>query len=712
MYRIVVILLCVLFVVPFQAFASEVKPPDVAVAAPARVLFSEILANPLDESTGEFVELYNAGDEPVDLNGWFLSDLVDVKDTLKDYSSSFDIGLPGTLLASHSFAVIVDPDYAGQYNDLITARADLASLIMITVDDTTLGNGLGNTSDTLNLKSSDELYFISHAWASDTGNGFSWAGFGLGSETETWKKSAQVEGMSPGFVNNVAPQAALTKTHEEGIVPLNLTFDASESLDPEALPLNFSLDFGDGEAAGPQTTPAFAHTYDEVSNYTATLTVQDSEGATHAAQATVLVNQKAVIVPCTLAVTEVLPNPSGDDTTDEYIEIQNRGSAPCNLLGYSLDDIEGGSTPFTFPDTSLAAGAYLATYASMTHITLNNTGDSVRILNSTAEVVSSVTYTDSREAQSYALSGPSFSWTTTLTPNAANVITDEPDEEDPEEPTPPGEPEPDDPLPLSTIREAKKLEKGDDVMVEGFVIAKVGTLSSQYLYIHDGTAGIQIYSSKKLFPTARLGQKVRVTGTISKTAGLTRILTKSKDDIEVLLTTKSVKAYSKKTGIIRPTDEGELVTVTGKIEKKLGTSALINDGSGALSISFRDGSGLKSSSVTTGEVVTVQGVVTVSNDQVSLLPRGTGDIIAAASLKLAANGALPKAGIDTKVVLLTTSALSALIFGCLQLFRSRSSKTLLSASTKNSGIILGATRPSIPDKSFTSSGETFPIKRS
>ena len=38
------------------------------------IVITEVMAAPKSASTGEFVELYNAGDEPVDLKGWILGD--------------------------------------------------------------------------------------------------------------------------------------------------------------------------------------------------------------------------------------------------------------------------------------------------------------------------------------------------------------------------------------------------------------------------------------------------------------------------------------------------------------------------------------------------------------------------------------------------------------------------------------------------------------
>lgn len=688
MRRILVFALCCFLVIPFHAFAAE----SAAEVAMPKVLFSEVMANPLDESTGEYIELLNDSENPIDVSGWTLNDLVDTKDTLKDYTESFDIGASGTTIPPHSLALVVDADYAGEYNTIIEAHADLTKFLMLTVDDASLGNGLGNTSDTLTLKNLDGSYTVSHAWASDTGNGVSWSGYALGKDTETWKKSLQAEGGTPGFLNNAAPQAVLAAPSIEGEVPFIVTLDTSDSSDPEGLPLHLSVDFGDGETLS-QDTALFQHTYTEVGDYNAQLTVSDSEGATSETYETIHVVPKHVVPACNLVISEILPNPSGDDGSSEFIEIQNTAETTCHLLGYKVDDADGGSSPYTFGEENLSAHAYLAVFSNVSHITLNNTADSARILTPENTSLYRVSYTSAKEAQSYALNGSAFTWTTSVTPNAQNVITtkDESGNEDPTDPTPTNE-DPEDPLELSNIRDAKHLQKDDDVLVEGFVIAKVGTLSSQYLYIHDGTSGIQIYSSKKLLPKVSLGKKIRVKGTISKTASLTRILIHEEGDITVLSDSKNVPSLFKKTGKIAISDEGELVAVTGTIEKKTGTSAIINDGSGSLVVSFRDGTGLKASSVTTGKRATIQGIITVSNDQVEILPRSSMDIKTAATLQTKYHGSLPQAGANTLYFVVSSGMVGILFFAVFQLFCARRSKTRDSALSKNSGKNFGTTR--------------------
>ena len=70
------------------------------------IVINEVMADPVSESTGEFVEIYNAGDEAVDLAGWVLGDLKDQNDIIADYTKAFDIGVEGTVLNPGQYALI------------------------------------------------------------------------------------------------------------------------------------------------------------------------------------------------------------------------------------------------------------------------------------------------------------------------------------------------------------------------------------------------------------------------------------------------------------------------------------------------------------------------------------------------------------------------------------------------------------------------------
>ncbi len=127
----------------------------------------------------------------------------------------------------------------------------------------------------------------------------------------------------------------------------------------------------------------------------------------------------------TVYINEFLPNPTGEDTQAEFIEIINLGAASINLTGWQLDDEAGGSKPYTLPaGTTLKAGAVKSWKRSETALALNNEGDSVRLLDPAGQVLSSYTYTESApEGQSFSRTPEgSYLLSSSVTEGTANII--------------------------------------------------------------------------------------------------------------------------------------------------------------------------------------------------------------------------------------------------------------------------------------------------
>lgn len=85
---------------------------------------------------------------------------------------------------------------------------------------------------------------------------------------------------------NQPPEAVISLSPTEGYAPLEITCDASGSLDPDGEIVSYEWDFGDGEKGSGVT---IVHTYQDDGDYTVQLTVWDDKGATDAATAQVKV---------------------------------------------------------------------------------------------------------------------------------------------------------------------------------------------------------------------------------------------------------------------------------------------------------------------------------------------------------------------------------------------------------------------------------------
>jgi len=85
------------------------------------------------------------------------------------------------------------------------------------------------------------------------------------------------------------------------------------------------------------------------------------------------------------------------------------------------------------------------------------------------------------------------------------------------------------PLLLSTIKDARQKPKDTEVLVQGIATVMPGVFSTDYFYIQDETAGIQIYFSKGDFPDIKIGSKITAVGVISESNNEKRVRLSEKE---------------------------------------------------------------------------------------------------------------------------------------------------------------------------------------
>src|SRR3989339_713121 len=97
-----------------------------------------------------------------------------------------------------------------------------------------------------------------------------------------------------------------------------------------------------------------------------------------------------------LEIAEVYPNPEGSDEGAEFITVCNLGVVSINLGNYSIDDSQEGSDPFQMEGSIYPTECKTIT-DSESGITLNNSEDSVRILDKEGSVIFETTYANPEE---------------------------------------------------------------------------------------------------------------------------------------------------------------------------------------------------------------------------------------------------------------------------------------------------------------------------
>jgi len=125
-------------------------------------------------------------------------------------------------------------------------------------------------------------------------------------------------------------------------------------------------------------------------------------------------------------INELLPNPdgTGNDSTDEYIELYNPNDVSFDLSGFSL---QTGITTFhqyIFPSgTIILPKSFVAYYSELTNLNLSNTSGQAKLLDPFGNSISlSQQYKTAKDGQAWALANGKWYWTTTLTPDKQNII--------------------------------------------------------------------------------------------------------------------------------------------------------------------------------------------------------------------------------------------------------------------------------------------------
>ncbi|MFH1611897.1 MAG: lamin tail domain-containing protein [bacterium] len=406
MYKKLFLISLFALLLPFLCLASD------------SIIINEIAwMGTIEFANDEWIELYNPTDQEIDLTGWIL----------KAEDDTPNISLTGTIASQGYF---------------LLERTDDSSVPDIIADQIYTG-ALGNNGELLELYDAENHLIDSASYPKDGPPGDNTTRQTMErTSSGEWQTSQDVGG-TPKAINSAGdleptdpetdPEPENTDANDSSdtkhasnyppyaeagpdITALSnqeIFFDGSQSWDPDANNLDFFWNFGDGATDTSATT---THTYTTPGQYIATLQVSDSQFSDIDILFVNIYNSSIII-------SEFIPNPEGKDEDGEWIEIHNQSDSIANLSGWQLDDEEGGSNPFVFPENSLIAPKqFLVLRRQITKISLNNDSDSVRLIYPNGEIASHIDYKDINEKYSVVSDGLDYYWTNILTPGTANIV--------------------------------------------------------------------------------------------------------------------------------------------------------------------------------------------------------------------------------------------------------------------------------------------------
>jgi hypothetical protein len=397
----------------------------------AAIIINEVMANALDEDTGEFIELYNTGDEPVDVVGLKFTD-----GDATDIIQPFDKDGKG-IIPPKGYGVILDSEYAGQYQIPDTA-------ILLTTKNTTLGDGLTTNDPIILFKEEPEKPIDTYLHPFNPGNGISVEKLDplKGDEPDNWKASLDASGSTPGSENSYlkpppepSRQLAIIGPDniEEGkmeIFQVEVQADGEKDIDwegevkIEASTQSIRLSVASGKPDGNSLTLKFENGSAEfqliaTTKETIQLVAQSVTEPNLKAEKTITVMPKPIeLPPADVIINEIMHSPDTKAEQVEWVELYNRDSQPADLSGWSIADardkpvsIPSGTVipPNQFLIITADKEKFLASFPNVQNVVeiklpaLNNTGDTVTLKSATGKKIDEVKYESTGSIRSRSL---------------------------------------------------------------------------------------------------------------------------------------------------------------------------------------------------------------------------------------------------------------------------------------------------------------------
>ncbi|MBT4209696.1 MAG: PKD domain-containing protein [Candidatus Komeilibacteria bacterium] len=584
---------------------AEDDPPEEDTQAWSQLIINEFLPNPVGSDTEEWIELYNQGPEILNLDGLKIKD-----NSTRIFTLDLDSGLNLQILANNY--LLLSKDITG-----ISLNNSNGDAVIIMDDNQSI------------------IQEVNYSQNATEGRAYARSEDGF-----VWTKTP-----TPGQVNQISinqpPIAQISVEDSDFLLGQKISFSAESSYDPEVEDLDYLWEFGDDQTSSREK---IKHSFENLGSYTIRLTVTDTEGASDWTEFTLDINQIEEILedsPETeieeidivdlaeddLIISEFIPNPEGSDD-NEWIELYNATDRDINLYAWQLDDQDGGSKPYQFStSTIILTKKYLLLNRKDTKITLNNSSDSVRLLDHEDNIYQEITYEKIPEGKSYAWDSENNEWTINEpSPGIENIFVQNAIQDQGVEV--------ENSKIIYGVAEVKDLDKNQEIIVQGVVINSVNS-DDRSLFLADYNFSesnfeelVEIYFYYKDWPDIKAGQLITIQGKISKLGDLPRIKIKAaqdiwQNDVEINLLEPDIMEVED----IDEDSVGSLVNVKGIVVKKSGKNIyLASDIEEDYLLRIYSRFSTKDLEIKKGNEILVAGILSHTDSGFKLVPFSIGDI--------------------------------------------------------------------------------------
>lgn len=387
-----------------QALSSSSQSSVVTeVSDTGSLIVSEVLANPVGEDTNEWIEIWNNSHHEIQ-------------------SSKFDISAYGS------------------------KKIRIQELNIYNASGALLGSGFAIPAQGYGLlKKSVSTITLRNT----TGSVLLWNGTSVISEL---RYVTAPDNVSTGIVQEGSGSARTfcipTPGRKNGSILFSPIIDlqSGNPVNDGKVTLNLQLLIQTGSLAGAhcmwsypdgfasQTCNPPSHTITKEGTFAVTAHIESACGDTAERSLQITVNPTGITqaaVQCTpnpkanITISEVLPDPVGDEAVGEWIELYSHAMNPVDLCDWSIDDEPGGSKEFSLTGMIINPESSILLERKQTAISLNNDGDQVRLFAGSGNLVDTLTYTGAISGSSYAKRGDGhWLWTPFLTPAESNRFKD------------------------------------------------------------------------------------------------------------------------------------------------------------------------------------------------------------------------------------------------------------------------------------------------
>ncbi len=301
-----------------------------------------------------------------------------------------------------------------------------------------------------------------------------------------------------------------------------------------------------------------------------------------------------------IIISELYPYPSSGE---EFIELYNGTEQDIDLTGWKLSDL---AKSYSLSGT-IQGKSYKSYSQSETKIALNNTSETVTLIDNYNQIQSTTSYTKAYKGLSYIPVLQTWSWTQTVTPNASNIFTENTNSEDSKTY-----------IKIENIENLLQIEDGEYIIIEGQVIIPVGELLDNSFYIIKDNRIVKVYDRQKRFPSLKSGNLVRIQAEWNNTDTQQYIKTTSADNIE-LISEQVITIKPEKIANPDNSDWGKIITVSGVLDTNTKTKLVINNKNQNTAVKLYADK-ITRPKMKKNDIVTATGFIEVYDGEIRLVP--------------------------------------------------------------------------------------------